>query len=432
VIARSRHHRPFYGLLCATAISQTGNILSYLAIPWFVLVSTGSPAKTGITVATGALPVIVTGVFGGAFVDRFGPKRISVIADIASSVAVLLIPLLHATTGVAFWQLLTLVFAGALLDAPGITARRSIYPDLAIAAGIPLDRANAIYQIVLRSAGLVGPPIAGVLIATIGAGNLLWLNAASFVISAGIVAVAVPALLRGPDAGADSTSNRYLNDVLAGFRFIRRDPVVLALTLTFAAGSLLAEPLYPVVLPVFAREVYGTALDLGIMFAALAVGSLAGNVLFLLLKNRISRRAILIGGFAVRALCFWVLIVTPSLGIVVVSIVVNALFLEPVNPLSMTILQERVPTGMRGRVFGAIAAVGAGTLPLGMVIYGSLLGEIGLRSTLLILATVNLIVPASMLVLPGFRHLGRTPTPKQAVVDRDPGPARDVTASPSR
>jgi len=399
---------PLYGLLTANAISQTGNVLSYLAIPWFVLQVTGSPAKAGVTVATGALPVIVAGIFGGALVYRFGARRISVFSDLASSVAVLLVPLLYHTIGLAFWQLLVLVFLGALLDAPGLTARRSIYPDLARAAGISLERANAVYQVILRTAGLIGPPLAGVLIVAIGASNLLWLNAVSFLFSAGIVATVIPTRPADDQPDPDAP-RRYLSDVLEGFRFIRRDPVVLAMTLTLSLGSLLAEPLYPVVLPVYAREVFGSAVDLGLMFAALAAGSLVGNALFLALGPRLPRRATLIGGFTVRALTFWVLVFMPPLWLIVASIVVNALFLEPANPLSMTILQERVPARMRGRVFGAMAALGAGTLPLGMVLYGWMLEAIGLQATLLILASVNLTLPLAMVLMPGFRHLNRTP-----------------------
>jgi MFS family permease len=415
-----RRRSPLYGLLAANAISQTGNVLAFLAIPWFVLQVTGSPAKTGVTVAAGALPVVVAGIFGGVLVDRLGWKRMSILSDLASSVAVLLIPLLYHTTGLAFWQLLVLVVLGALLDAPGVTARRSIYPDLAGSAGISLERANAAYQVVIRSAGLVGPPLAGLLIVAIGASNVLWLNAASFIVSAAIVAVAVPSGFAVTRSNERVERQHYLGDVIEGFRFIRRDPVVLAMTLTFASGSLLAEPLYPVVLPVYAREVYGSALDLGFIFAALAAGSLAGNGLFLAVGPRLPRRRMLISGFAVRALTFWVLVPMPPLGVIVASVIVNALFLEPVNPLGMTILQERVPAGMRGRVFGAMAAIGAGTLPVGMVVYGWLLQAIGLQTTLLILAAVNVALPLAMMLMPGFRRL-ETVQPR-----REPAPGARI------
>src|SRR6266511_4159534 len=112
-MARSRLIRPsrtpLVALLTANGISQIGNTLSFLAVPWFVLETTGSPSKTGITVAVRALPVLVAGIFGGAVVDRLGYKRMSVVSDLASGLGVAAIPLLYHTTGLSFWQLLLLV-----------------------------------------------------------------------------------------------------------------------------------------------------------------------------------------------------------------------------------------------------------------------------------------------------------------------------------
>ncbi len=159
---------PFYGLLAANAISRTGNALAGIAIPWFVLETTSSAARTGITAAFGMLPVVLAAFFGGAVVDRFGFKRSSIVADLASAVAVVLIPLLHLTTGLAFWQLLVLVFLGALLDTPGNTARGALFPDLAKLGGLQLERANAMHEIAGDGAMLAGPPLAGLLIALWG------------------------------------------------------------------------------------------------------------------------------------------------------------------------------------------------------------------------------------------------------------------------
>ena len=102
--------RPVYALLAANTISQIGNAFTFMAIPWFVLATTDSAGMAGVTVATGTLPVVIAGIFGGAVVDRLGYRRTSVISDLASGVTVLLIPLLYQTVGLAFWQLLALVF----------------------------------------------------------------------------------------------------------------------------------------------------------------------------------------------------------------------------------------------------------------------------------------------------------------------------------
>src|SRR5258708_21032191 len=121
---------PIYSLFAANAISLVGNVLSAIAIPWFVLQTTGSATKTGITGFFNILPVVLAGFFGGTLVDRLGYKRTSIIADIASGVTSALIPILYYTIRLQFWQLMILVFFGALLDTPGSTGRRPLVPGL--------------------------------------------------------------------------------------------------------------------------------------------------------------------------------------------------------------------------------------------------------------------------------------------------------------
>lgn len=345
--------RPVTGLLAANTISQVGNQFSALAIPWFVLVTTGSASQTGITVAVGVVPTILVGIFSGAIVDRLGYKTSSIVSDILSGLSVAMIPLLHQTVGIAFWQLLALVFLGAVLDGPGRTARMALFPELAHGAGLDLDRANAGYQTTSRIAELLTPPLAGVLIAVIGASNLLWLNAASFVISTILIARFVPVIALGVTNAPLGGWRGYLDEVGEGFRFVFARPVLVWMTLSFAIGSLVAEPLYAVILPVYANQEWGSAVQLGFVFSALGAGSLIGNGLYVALSHRLSRGAILIGGFAVRALAFSVMILSPDWWIVAAAVFVGAVALEPINPMTMTVMQEQVPAGMRGRVFGA-------------------------------------------------------------------------------
>lgn len=392
--------RPLYVMLAAGVVSQVGNSLSYIVIPWFVLQITGSAAMMGITAAVGVVPLIIAGFFGGALVDRVGYKRMSVISDIASSIAVALIPLLHLTRGLEFWQLLVLVFLGAILDSPGSTARVSLFPDLARMAGMQLERANSILAVSRRMSSLFAAPLGGLLIVVIGTSNVLWINAASFLISAALIAAAVPT-----KETVKTERGSYVGDLLEGLRFVRNDRLILWLLVVFSTGGLIAEPLYTVVFPVYAREVYGSALDLGLMMSALAGGSIVGGVLYGLIGYRLPRRLTFVLGFSVRAASFWVLIAMPSLWVVVLAVVVNAIMLEPSNPMMMTIFQERVPEGMRGRVFGTMTSLGIAAMPLGMVGYGFLMSAIGLQQTLWVLAAINVTLPALILLAPAFRDM---------------------------
>jgi MFS family permease len=157
---KARNPIPLYSLFVANAISLVGNVFSLIAIPWFVLQTTGSATQTGITGFFTILPVVLAGFLGGTLIDRLGYKRTSIIADLASGITTALIPLLHFTSDLEFWQLLTLVFLGALLDTPGSTARAALLPELAEQAGMPIERVTALTHVIERGARLVGAPLA--------------------------------------------------------------------------------------------------------------------------------------------------------------------------------------------------------------------------------------------------------------------------------
>jgi len=407
------HRMPLYALIVANLISRLGNSLTYIAIPWFVLATTGSAARTGLVAAVGVLPLIITGILGGPLIDRLGYKRMAVISEVASGINVAMVPLLYTTVGLPFWALLVFVLLGSVLDSPGHTAIQSLLPEVTKLAEMPLERANSVIMIAGRTSSMLGAPLAGLLIATIGASNLLWFDAVSFGISAMILTLAIPnrviapAIEQATDAAA--AIRTYLNEIAEGFRFVRNDGLIFWMAASFSLGSLLAEPLYSVIMPVYAREVYGSALDLGFMYGALGGGSIAGALLFAIFGHRLPRRATILFGFTVRALSFWVFVLMPPVGVIVAAVVINATALEPTNPLVMTILQERIPEGMRGRVFGTLMAISATMMPVGMIGYGLLINAVGLEPTLYIFATVNLSLPVILALVPAMRSLGSPP-----------------------
>jgi MFS family permease len=402
-VAAGIRRLPVLALLGANAVSHTGNVMTMLAVPWFVLETTGSAARTGISLVATTLPVVIAGFFGGTLVDRIGYKRMSVVSDVASGATVALIPLLYHTTGISFPLLLLLVFLGALLDAPGETARRALLPDLATMAGMPLERANAATQAMQRGARLAGAPIAGLLIATFGASTALWVDAATFAVSALMVAVLVPALR------AQAEEQRgYLDQLRDGLRFIARHRVVRTLAITVAVTNVIEAPL-PVAFPVLAKEVYGSATALGLIIAGTGAGSLAGAVAFGAVGHRLPRRAVFIGGFISIGLLFWVLALLPPLPVAVLATVGIGIAAAPLNPLIDTIKQEQVPANLRGRVFGAITAIAWLAIPLGMLIGGYLLDRFGLRVVLIGMAACYLAATVSMLFIPALREMDRPP-----------------------
>lgn len=395
------HRRlPLYALFAANAISLVGSQVTYIAIPWFVLVTTGSAAKTGLTAFAEALAAVLAAFAGGAAVDRLGHKRASVLADVASGAMVGAIPALHFTVGLAFWQLLALVFLRSLWDTPGTTARSALVPELCARAGMPLERANAVIQAVGRGARLLGSPLAGLLVALLGASRVLWLDAASFALSAALVGVAVPLLVVHTEA-----RERYLDEIVAGLRFIRRERLLLVVAATVAVTNFLESPLYAVALPVYVKRTFGSAVDLGVLMAAVGGGAMVGAIVFGALGARLPRRATFTAAFIVLGLPYWALAALPPLAVAAVALVVAGLAAGPINPILATLNQERVPAELRGRVFGTITALAYVATPLGVLLGGVAIEWVGLRATIAAIAAGYLLTTLTLLVNPALREM---------------------------
>jgi MFS family permease len=398
-----RKRLPLYAFFTGSAISYIGDMLTFLAIPWFVLQSTGSVTQTGITAFFSTLPTVFSAFFGSTLVDRLGYKRTSVIGDIASGLTVALIPLLYHTVGLVFWQLLALVFLGGLLKSPGVTARSSLVPDLAARATMRLERANALTDGVNRVARFIGAPLAGILIAVIGTSNLLWLDAASFALSAILIGLAVPATT--PLLNAADGPRHYLATVWEGVRFLQQDALIGAIVVIIMITNLLDAAWASVVGPAYIKSVFHSVLPFGLMVAALGGAAFVGTLIYGAIGHRLPRRLTYGIGYTVGgALRYWIFLL-PFLPLLIAWQVVAGLAIAPINPLTDTIIQERIPAAMRARVFGTINAGVLAGIPLGTLASGYLVAWLGLRLTLLLIGAVYLAATLSLLVNPVMKKM---------------------------
>jgi len=383
---------PFFSFLAANAISLIGNHLTVLAVPWFVLETTGSAAKTGVVVFFSALPAVLAMFFGGPIIDRIGYKRTSVISDICSGVTVVLIPLLYYNFGLRLRGLIVLVFLSALLDAPGNTARSALLPDIAQAGGVDLERANAIQQAVRRGTSLIGPVIAGLLISSMESGRVLWLDGGSFAISALIFYLALPNGSR-----SSAAKMNYFGDIQDGLKFLLQNPLILSLVSVVAITNFLDAPLFSVVIPVYAKSLFGDAKKLGIMLAAYGAGAMIGSLVFASIGGRLPRRKTFVLSFILVGLPYWILTLKPSFSIILISMFINGILTGPLNPLIMTVMQEQVPSQMRGRVFGLISAGAYIATPLGILLAGYLMESLSVISTICVIAGGYLLVTCAQI-----------------------------------
>lgn len=397
--------RPLYALFAASIISYTGSVLTLLALPWFVLQTTGSITQTGITAFFSTLPLVISAFLGNSIVDRLGFKRTSVVSDIVSGVCVACIPLLANTVGLAFWQLLVLVFIGGLFKSPGATARSALLPDLADRAKMRRERANAILDGVSRVSSFIGAPLSALLITFIGTRNLLWLDAASFFLSALIIALLIPVM--GVVVANAENESSYLRHLHEGVRFILHDPVLLAIIGTVVVMNLLDQALLAVVAPAYIKQVFHSPLPLGWMYGAFGGAAFVGTLIFGAIGHRLPRRLTLgIGSTIGGAIRFWILLV-PILPLLIVIHALAGLGAAPSNPLIDTILQERVSPEMRARVFGTTTAGAYIGIPIGAVVGGFLVTWIGIQGTLLAMGALYLVTTLSLLVNPALQEMDR-------------------------
>ncbi len=176
----------------------------------------------------------------------------------------------------------------------------------------------------------------------------------------------------------------------------------------------------PVVLPVLAREAYGGATDLGLMYGVLGGAGLVGSLAFSAFGHRLSRRLTFVGCFAVLPLMYLALATLPPLPAALAAIAVGGVAAGPLNPLLLTVSAEVVPTRLRGRVFGATRAGAWASIPLGILIGGVLVETIGVAGALLAIGLCYLVVTGYGFFNAAFRELDRRPVP----VDAAPTEAR--------
>ncbi len=403
----SRQRRPLYALYTASFVSVTGEALASIAIPWFVLSTTGSPARMGVAAFTAVAPVAIATFFGGTLVDRIGYKRVSTAADLASGLTIAMVPLLHRTVGLQFWQLLVLVFLTNLLDAPGMTARSALLPELAAQARIPLERAAAWEDGVSRATRMIGAPVAGALIAILGPVNVLWLDAVSFFVSALLITFFIRPVL---DRDKDPQQASYFEDLRAGLSFIRRDRVIVTIMFAVMFTNLLDAGFGSVFMPVFSEQVYGPergSIQLGLILGVFGGGALLGTLLMGAYGGRFPRRWLLAGGFGIIALRWFLFAAVPPLWLLLVSLGALSLAVGPLNPVISTVLYERTPRDLRARVLGSVRAGAWVAMPMGGLLAGYLLQWMSLRPALTIFGVAYACVALYLAVSPTLRTLNQ-------------------------
>lgn len=385
---------PLIVLLSAHGLSLVGNAITIIVVPLYVLELTDSVAATGVAGVFATVPIIIGGVLGGVLVDRFGFRRAAVVADVASGITMLAIPVLALMGEMPFGMLLLLVFLSGLLDTPGRTAKEAMVPDFADQGGVRLTRAIAASSAISRSATLVGASLSAGLLVSIGAVNSLFVDAATFAVSAVLIGVVLPRSETAlPSASDLLVRTSVWSDFVEGVGYAVKTPIIRSIVALVLVTNLIDAGGFIVVFPVYARTVTTDGSLFGLMVGCFAGGALVGALAFAKLGHRLPRRAVLVIGFVVAGtLPYLAMYADFSPPALLIAMVIAGLAAGSINPLLSATLFELVPRQLRARVLGMMTTGVTAGMPLGSLIAGLTVELWGLAPVLLSAAAIYFVV----------------------------------------
>jgi MFS family permease len=374
----SRAFARFWG---GFTISALGDAMTRVALVWYVFQTTRSAEAVGILLLCYTGPVLVGGLLAGYLLDRFDRVRVMLFDNLLRGLAVGLIPLLHALGALALWHLYVVAAIYGFLYMITLAGTPALIP--ALATDEQLSAANALETLSYTISGVLGPPIAGVLIAGIGAPGVLALDAVSY--AAFVLALAgLPSLSAPSDASANDAPSAparvfRLRDAM---RLMLSNPVLLSTTLMFVLFNV-GFGFLTVWLPVLADGLPGGGATLyGLLLGALAVGemlgaALAGSVTSTRALGILICLAQLLSGLALLLLLVGRALGQPLVG-AFAGLALLGVFSAPLTIWAQTLRMQIIPEPLRGRTFALLRTLMQGAGPLASAAAGFLLPLVGL------------------------------------------------------
>ena len=421
---RSLRHRNFQLFFAGQLVSLVGTWMQNVAQSWLVYRLTGSSLLLGSVGFASQFPVFLLAPVGGTIADRHNRQRIVIATQVASMLLAFVLALLTLTRRVQVWHVFVLAALLGCVNAFDIPARQAFIVDMV--GKEDLMNAIALNSSMFNGARVVGPAIAGLLVATIGEGWCFFANAVSY------LAVITGLLMMRIHCARRVTAESPLETTIEGFRWVKNTAPIRALLLLLGLLSLVAMP-YAVLMPIFAdRILHSGARGLGILMGFSGVGALMGALL-------------LAAKSGLKGLGRWIVISTAGFGASLILfswsrvLWLSALLLVPVGltlmvemAASNTLIQSMVPDELRGRVMAVYSMMFMGMAPFGALFAGAIAGRLGAPLTVTIGAVACLGGAAIFgLRLEEFRVEARQLIIAQSAAGGDPPEettARDISA----
>jgi MFS family permease len=417
---RALRHRNFQLFFSGQLISLIGTWMDSIAEAWLVYRLTGSSLLLGTVAFAGQIPVFLMAPIGGMVADRWNRHRVVIATQAISMVLAGILAALTLSHRVTVWEVVVLAALMGAVNAFDIPARQAFLVDMV--GREDLMNAIALNSSMFNGARVIGPSIAGILVASIGEGWCFAANSISYI--AVIIGLLLMQVNRAP---VEARRVSPFEHIVEGFRFVWNTGPIRALLLLLGLVSLVAMP-YSVLMPIFAAKIlHGNARTLGVLMGATGVGALGGA---LTLATR----------SGVKGLGRWVAVACASFGMFLILFsfsrwhVLSVVLLVPVGFAMMvqmassnTLIQAMVPDRLRGRAMAVYSMMFMGMAPMGALLSGWSADHIGAQWTLAI-GGVGAIIGAALFArnLPKIRVEARELIIAQGMAGGEP--AQEVTA----
>ena len=371
---RALRHRNYQLFFFGQLISLTGTWMQSVAESWLIYRLTGSAVLLGLVGFASQIPVFLLAPVGGAVADRYRRHRILVTTQTIAMLLAFTLAGLTLSGRIQVWEVFALASLLGLNNAFDIPARQAFVVDMV--GRDDLLNAIALNSSMVNGARVVGPAVAGILVAAVGEGWCFFANAASY-----IAVITCLLLMKIATARRAPARTSALASIAEGFRFVTHKAPVRALLLLLGLISLMGMP-YAVLMPIFADQIlHGGASGLGLLMGASGVGALVGAV------SLATRRGL-------SGLGRWVAFSSAGFGVSIIlfslsrSFWLSAALLLPVGfsmmiemASSNTLIQAMVPDALRGRVMAVYSMMFMGMAPIGALLAGTLAQRIGAPET---------------------------------------------------
>jgi MFS family permease len=396
-------HPLMRAILVAELISAFGTQMTFVALPWFVLVTTGSATLMGLVIAVELLPAALLGIPSAVVVQRIGVRRTLLHANLWRAPLLAAVPTLHLGGWLHFPVLLLIVFAIGVFAAPYLSAQRLVLPETFAEDQSLVVQGNALVEGVSRLGMLLGPAVSGVVIGLVGAQNILYVNAVTFGVAFVILRRWLPQQARAASGQREPESSigQEGRGMLAGARYALANPLLRRITTAAVLFGFFFPPLLAS-LPVLTRLRYDQDPRVaGLLYAAWGGGALVGTFTVLFTAKRFTPLKLGAIGAVGLAVPLWLLLLELPEWQFALILLISGLFTPMLNAPVITLMMLLAPTDVRAKVVAFILTMNLLTGPLAYALTGPVLDRWGLTPVYVFVA-LGVSAAAAVLVTVAF------------------------------